>query len=182
MELKFPPSLIILCFFFVFVCGDAIESPQYTVVHSESDFEVRLYRETAWMSAPVRGISFDKATREGFHRLRQYVHGANTNSSQLKMTAPILTTVIPQEKSSDYLVSFYISSRLQQSIPLPLPQQNLQFKKWGNHCIAIRKFSGFAHDTNIGDEVGNLVASIGEPHLPNSNISEGYFSTFKVPI
>lgn len=46
----------------------AIESPQFTVVHSESDFEIRLYRVAAWMSAPVKDISFEKATRNGFHR------------------------------------------------------------------------------------------------------------------
>ncbi|CAL9061666.1 unnamed protein product [Musa banksii] len=46
----------------------AIESPQYTVVHSESDFEVRLYRESVWMSAPTDEISFEKATKFGFHR------------------------------------------------------------------------------------------------------------------
>lgn len=46
----------------------ASESPQYTVVHSESEFEVRFYRESAWMSAPVDDISFEKATKNGFHR------------------------------------------------------------------------------------------------------------------
>lgn len=44
------------------------ESPQYTVVHSESDFEVRFYRESAWMTAPSDDISFEKATKKGFHR------------------------------------------------------------------------------------------------------------------
>ena len=50
------------------VVAGAIESPQYTVVHSESDFEVRLYRESVWMSAPTDEISFEKATKFGFHR------------------------------------------------------------------------------------------------------------------
>ncbi|CAL9211672.1 unnamed protein product [Musa hybrid cultivar] len=50
------------------VVTSAIESPQYTVVHSESDFEVRLYRESVWMSAPTDEISFEKATKFGFHR------------------------------------------------------------------------------------------------------------------
>lgn len=46
----------------------AIESPPYAVVHTESDFEIRLYRESTWMSAPVRELSFQKATVFGFHR------------------------------------------------------------------------------------------------------------------
>jgi hypothetical protein len=59
--------LLVLCFGFVGLCN-AIESPQYSVVHSESDFEIRLYRQSTWMSAPVKDISFEKATRLGFHR------------------------------------------------------------------------------------------------------------------
>ena len=49
-------------------CKKESESPQYTVVHSESDFEVRFYRESAWMTAPSDDISFEKATKKGFHR------------------------------------------------------------------------------------------------------------------
>ena len=46
----------------------AIESPQYAVVHSESDFEIRFYRKSTWISAPVQDPSFEKATKNGFHR------------------------------------------------------------------------------------------------------------------
>ena len=46
-----------------------VESPHYTVVYNESDFEVRLYREISWMSALVRGTtSFENSTKDGFHR------------------------------------------------------------------------------------------------------------------
>lgn len=68
--MKENPSLFFIfsvsCLFVVF--ASATESPQYTVIHSESDFEVRLYRDSAWMSAPTDEISFEKATKLGFHR------------------------------------------------------------------------------------------------------------------
>lgn len=54
------------------VCS-AMESPGYTVVHSDSDFEIRLYRSSVWMSAPAVDISFEKATWNGFHRY-QSIH------------------------------------------------------------------------------------------------------------
>lgn len=47
---------------------DGIESPQYTVVHAESDFEIRLYRPSTWITTPVEDISFSKATQIGFHK------------------------------------------------------------------------------------------------------------------
>ena len=50
------------------VVSEATESPQYTVVHSESEFEIRFYRDSVWMSAPVNDLSFHQATKFGFHR------------------------------------------------------------------------------------------------------------------
>lgn len=46
----------------------ALETPSYNLVHSESDFEIRLYGNSSWMSAPVREVSFQKATVDGFNR------------------------------------------------------------------------------------------------------------------
>lgn len=48
----------------------AIESPHYAVVHSESDFEIRLYGEDFWASALVQRSSFQNSTKQGFHRFR----------------------------------------------------------------------------------------------------------------
>jgi hypothetical protein len=48
--------------------ADNIESPPYSVVHAESDFEIRLYRPSTWISTPVEDISFSKATQIGFHK------------------------------------------------------------------------------------------------------------------
>lgn len=48
--------------------ADSIESPPYTVVHAESDFEIRLYRPSTLITTPVEDISFSKATQIGFHK------------------------------------------------------------------------------------------------------------------
>jgi len=48
--------------------SSAPDSPPYTVVHSQSDFEIRLYGTSVWMAAPSLDISFEKATWDGFHR------------------------------------------------------------------------------------------------------------------
>ncbi|XP_010248576.1 PREDICTED: heme-binding protein 2-like [Nelumbo nucifera] len=159
--------------FLVFCNG--IESPQFTVVHSESDFEIRLYRESSWISAPVRGISFEKATREGFHRLFQYIQGANLNSSRIRMTTPVLTSIVPEAgplHSSAYFVRFYLPVEFQSTPPAPLPELNLQSDAWGDHCIAARKFSGFARDSNIVEEAEKLAVSLSRSAWANSTKSE----------
>lgn len=162
--------LSIWCLLLVLVSG--IESPEYTQIHSESDFEIRLYRESSWMSAPSDDISFEKATKFGFHRLFQYIEGANLNWSRIAMTRPVLTSIVPDAgplHSSAYFVRLYLPFKFQASPPLPLPELNLQPVRWPGHCVAVRKFSGFARDKNIVKEAEKLAVSLSRSTWANSS-------------
>ncbi|KAJ8623077.1 hypothetical protein MRB53_031606 [Persea americana] len=159
---KLSPFFLTSLWFLFFFCH-GIESPQYTVIHSEIDLEIRLYKESWWMSAPVQGISFEKATKEGFHRLYRYIHGSNTNSSKLAMTAPILTSITLEAKQPlEYTVSFYLSSKFHGAPPRPLPDLSVELGRWESLCVVVRKFSGFAGDDNITKEVANLMTSLAQ--------------------
>lgn len=144
--------------------SNAIESPQYTVVRSEPGVEIRLYKESSWMSAFVRGgTSFEKSTKDGFHRLYQYIHGANLNSSELKITAPVLTSITTQSPhESIYAVKLYMSANYGGASPQPNPELNLVLDKWRSHCVAVKKFSGYAKDDNINKEMEALVTVLGK--------------------
>ncbi|XP_008245478.1 PREDICTED: heme-binding protein 2-like [Prunus mume] len=162
--------LIVMCCYLysckLVLSGQAIESPQYKVVHSESDFELRQYRESSWMSALVRETtSFEKATKDGFHRLYQYIHGANLNTSEITMTAPVLTSIVPSVHGpAEYYVRLYLPAKYERTPPQPSSDLNLQFDKWRSHCIAVRKFTGFAKDDHVHKEFETLVNSLNK-HL-----------------
>ncbi|CAN0890358.1 Heme-binding protein 2 [Linum grandiflorum] len=141
----------------------AIESPQYSVVHQESDFEIRLYRESTWMTAHVDELSFQKATLLGFHRLFQFIQGANLNYSRVAMTSPVVTSIVPGSgpfHSSSYSVRFYLPVKFQDDPPTPLPQLGLEPYRWDAHCVAVRKFSGYAKDDNVVKEAEKLASSL----------------------
>lgn len=141
----------------------AIESPQYSVVHAESDFEVRLYVNSTWMSAPVNELSFEKATLFGFHRLFQYIQGANLNCSRIAMTAPVVTSIVPGAgpfQSSAYIVRFYLPVKFQADPPVPLDELHLKPYTWNSRCVAVRKFSGYAKDENVAREAKRLAVSL----------------------
>ncbi|KAK4768086.1 hypothetical protein SAY87_003227 [Trapa incisa] len=161
-------KLHLLCL--VAICS-AIETPEYTVVHVESDFEVRLYGKSTWMSAPARDLSFKKATLNGFHRLFQFIEGANLNYSRIPMTFPIVTSIVPEAgplHSSAYSVLFYLPAKFQETPPSPLPELSLKPYRWTSHCIAISKFSGFAKDDNIVQEAEKLAFSLSRSTWVNS--------------
>lgn len=164
----------VLCL--VTICS-AFESPQYTVVHSESDFEIRLYRTSVWMSAPSLDISFEKATWNGFHRLFQFTEGANLNFSRIPLTIPVLTTMVPGAgplQSQGYYVSLYLPVKFQATPPLPLPELNIKPYEFTTHCVAVRKFSGFAKDNRIVKEAQKLATSLSKSPWADSQIQRGY--------
>ncbi|KAI3892946.1 hypothetical protein MKX03_037510 [Papaver bracteatum] len=99
-------SLFIICFLCVIVFCNGIETPQFTVIHTESDFE--------------------------------------------------------------YIVRYIVPMEFHGVAPRPSADLNLQFLKWISHCVAVRKFSGFAADNNINKEVESLVNSLGKLQLGDS--------------
>ncbi|XP_068462872.1 heme-binding-like protein At3g10130, chloroplastic [Phaseolus vulgaris] len=153
--------------FFTIICWcsgnmvQAIQSPNYTLILSESDFQIRLYNESTWISARVSGTSFDQSYKLGFQRLYQYIHGANSDSSKIAFTAPALTSVPWSSSSSgDYTVRMFIPSGFEGKPPVPNPELKLRIEKWKSECIAVRKFSGYAKDDNINKEMEALVTAL----------------------
>lgn len=154
---------------------DSLETPQYTVVHAESDFEIRLYRPSTWVSTPVDDISFGKATQIGFHKLFQYIQGANLNNTRVEMTTPVLTGIVPSAGpfcSSAFSIRFYVPSKFQDNPPLPLLDSDLTVENWDEKCIAVRPFSGFAKDSNVAQEAAALEASLQKTKWANVTDNE----------
>lgn len=159
--------------------SESTESPQYSVIHSESDFEIRVYRDSVWMSSPVNDLSFHQATKFGFHRLFQYIQGANLNFSRIPMTKPVLTSIaagaVPLH-SPTYVVHFYLPVKFQDTPPLPLLELKLKPVSWPSHCIAVRKFSGFARDGNVVKEAEKLATSLGRSPWANLTCADSKYA------
>ena len=104
-------------------------------------------------------------------RLFQYLMGANLNSSRIRMTTPVLTSVVPGAgplHSSAYFVRLYLPVKFQASPPVPLPELNLHPDRWPGHCIAVRSFSGYARDKNVVEEAEKLAMSLSRSPWANS--------------
>ena len=73
----------------------AIEKPDYEVVASHGDFEVRRYAPMILAETRVDS-DFEAAGSEAFRRLFGYISGDNTSRAKIEMTAPVV-----QEASSE---------------------------------------------------------------------------------
>ncbi|XP_054813910.1 uncharacterized protein LOC129314489 [Prosopis cineraria] len=138
-----------------------IECPSYDVIHIGDGYEIRHYNFTFWASVyPFQDISFAKATKAAFTRLFDYIQGKNDKKEKIEMTAPVVTEVAPINETlyeSLFVVSFYVPKKNQADPPLA---KDLVVGRSNPVYAAVRQFSGFVRDSNVGEEVAALKASI----------------------
>ncbi|KAM7503859.1 hypothetical protein LguiB_002763 [Lonicera macranthoides] len=138
-----------------------IECPSYDLIYSGSDngyaYEIRRYNSSVWIStSPIPDISLVGATRTGFLQLFDYIQGKNSYHEQIEMTAPVLAEVKPSDGpfcASSFVVSFYVPKKNQADTP---PAKGLQVQRWGKTYVAVRQFSGFVTDLNVGVQAAAL--------------------------
>lgn len=76
------------------------------------------------------------------------------------MTAPVLTEVVPSDGpfcSSSFAISFYVPKVNQADPP---PAEGLHVQKWGTKYAAVRQFSGFVKDSDVGVQAAALYESL----------------------
>ncbi len=138
-----------------------IECPTYGLIQLGKDYEIRRYNSTVWISTtPIQDISLVDATRNGFLQLFDYIQGENEYEEQIEMTAPVITQVSPSDGpfcESSFVVSFYVPKINQANPP---PAEGLHVQKWGPKYVAVRQFSGFVSDYEVGEEAAALGASL----------------------
>ncbi|KDP27282.1 hypothetical protein JCGZ_21013 [Jatropha curcas] len=138
-----------------------IECPSFNLIHSGNGYEIRIYNSTVWMStSPIEDISLVEATRTGFLQLFDYIQGKNENGEIIEMTGPVITEVSPSDGpfcKSTFTVSFYVPKENQANPP---EAKGLHVQRWKPTYVAIRQFSGFVSDSNVGEEAAALQASL----------------------
>lgn len=138
-----------------------IECPSFDVIHSGNGFEIRRYNLPVWMStSPIDDISFVAATKTGFLQLFDYIQGKNEYQQQIEMTAPVITEVKPSDGpfcATSFVVSFFVPKENQANTP---PAKGLHVQRWGQTHVAVRQFSGFVADEDVGKEAASLYNSI----------------------
>ncbi|KAG2676259.1 hypothetical protein I3760_12G044600 [Carya illinoinensis] len=139
----------------------SIECPSYDVIHVGNGFEIRRYNSTVWMStSPIQDISLVEATRTGFLQLFDYIQGKNDYEQKIEMTAPVITEVSPSDGplcESSFVISFSVPKLNQANPP---PAKGLHLQRWEPVYAAVRQFSGFVADSDVGEEAAALQGSL----------------------
>lgn len=135
----------------------AIEEPEYEVVQTFPDFELRRYPSYAVAETEVSG-PFDEAGNQAFRILADYIFGNNQASTKIEMTAPVsqrpatgerieMTAPVvqrpePGSAGETFVVGFVMPSRFTlDTLPEPLDKR-VRLREEPGKLMAVRRYSG----------------------------------------
>merc|ERR1711915_621155 len=116
-------AMISLLTLSIAVFGD-LEVAPYEVIQEFDGWEVRMFPVQKWISTDVQDVMPHDGPEhdDAFFRLFNFIDGSNEMNSKIPMTAPVSMRILPGEGpncESNYTMSFYIPSNLQENPPKP---------------------------------------------------------------
>lgn len=166
-------SIIIICILSIFIIGFAawsfivsnVEQPDYKIISSEENIEIRDYQPTLVARVKIDG-SREESIKEGFKILADYIFGNNVKSTKVSMTAPVsqqqsekidMTTPVMQEGADDqYAIWFTMPSQYTlETLPKPV-NPTITILERDQKRYAVIKFSGRPTKDNIAEHEKRL--------------------------
>ena len=158
----------------------ATETPKYTVISQDGDFEIRQYEPRIIAEVTVTG-DLDTASGEGFRTLAGFIFGNNHLANQpevtvsaesnqkIAMTAPV--TIEPAKlestftQSRQWRVEFTMPSQYTLNT-LPIPNNSaVKIKEVPSKTYAVVRYSGLNTEHRINEEAQRLFAWIDSHNL-----------------
>ena len=136
---------LILALYICLVAAD-LEIAPYTVLQEHQGWEEREFPATKWISTDAFSINVQQSEESGaaFDRLFNYIDGQNSEGMKIPMTAPVSFRIIAGEGpncESNFTMSFFIPSNLQENAPLPL-DSTLYIEERAAFKVAAKRFGG----------------------------------------
>jgi len=120
------------------------ECPEFQVLQSTDEFEVRRYSSANWASVKLTldgpvDDSYLFAITEASTILKKYRSGENDAEVELNVTFPVRVLIAQRDKKVEYVVSYFLPSLAQQHPPAPLDPR-VVIGQINSHAVAVRAF------------------------------------------
>ena len=167
----------------------AIEEPDYDILESAEDFELRRYYPYIVAETFV-DEEFDDAGSEGFRRLFAYISGENRKKASISMTSPVsqekryekiaMTAPVNQQRhAGKWSVTFVMPSEYTlETLPEPLDER-VKFKRVEGRLVAALRYSGTWSKKRYEQKREKLEALIQERGL--TPVGEPVFARYNPP-
>jgi len=171
------------------MAGHATEEPDYQVVRTLADVEVRQY--TAYTVAEVQvGGPASEAGNQAFPILAGYIFGKNKGERKLAMTAPVTQAAVPVKlemtapvtqtaTAAGFVVQFVLPRGVTvASAPEPLDAR-VQLREVVPGQVAVIRYSGFWSESNYSEHLAQLQTALREAGL--SWTGEPVYARYNAP-
>ena len=143
-----------------------VEKPDYKVIQTEQNIEIRQYEPMIIAEVEVDGKRED-AIREGFRLIADYIFGNNTVQRDIAMTAPVqqqesqkiaMTAPVQQQSTGrSWQISFVMPSKYSMET-LPEPKNDrVRLKEIMTKKFVVIKFSGTNSNENVTEHENQLM-------------------------
>ena len=121
-----------------------IETPNYKVIKTIDEVEVRLYPKMVVAKTNLADKSFDNQGSNGFRTIAGYIFGGNEKNEKIAMTAPVVMNM------GDSASMYFVMPKSYDKSELPTPNsKNVQIVEVAEKTLAVITYGGFSSDEKI---------------------------------
>ncbi len=121
-----------------------IETPQYKVLRTLGEVEIRLYPEMVVAKTNLSDASFENQGNTGFRTIANYIFGGNEKNEKIAMTAPVVMNL------GDTASMYFVMPKSYKKETLPHPNsKQVQIVEEDSKVLAVITYGGFSSDEKI---------------------------------
>lgn len=152
-----------------------VDEPEYKVLESSGDIEVRQYEPTIVAQVLVEGAR-KEAISKGFRMLADFIFGNNKDDKEIAMTAPVtqqegkkiaMTAPVTQQKGEDkyWRVRFVMPVEYTlETLPKPIDEK-IEILSIPGQTFAVIRFSGSSTEENLKEHLQDLQTYLAQNKL-----------------
>lgn len=136
--------LIGISFLIVSFTSKNIETPDYKVVKTIDEVEIRLYPKMVVAKTNLADNSFDNQGSNGFRTIANYIFGGNEKNQKIAMTAPVVMNM------GDSATMYFVMPKSYKKEDMPNPNsKNVQLVEETSKYLAVITYGGYSSDKKI---------------------------------
>lgn len=122
-----------------------IETPNYKVIKTYDEVEVRLYPKMVVAKTNLADKSFENQGSNGFRTIASYIFGGNEKNEKIAMTAPVIMDM------GDSASMYFVMPKTYEKAELPTPNsKEVHIEEIAEKTLAVVTYGGFSSDEKIG--------------------------------
>lgn len=146
-------GLIVISVLVMSFTSKGTETPEYKVLKTIENVEIRLYPNMIVAKTALSGNSFDQQGSDGFRTIAGYIFGGNDKNQKIAMTSPVVMSI------GDSATMYFVMPKSYKQSDLPTPNSTqVKIMEESAKTLAVISYGGFSSDEKIENHRAKLAA------------------------